>query len=380
MLLIKEQTYGFEDISLVPAHNSLIHSRLDVDTSLKLNGHITLDTPIIASPMVDVCDDKVAIAIRKAGGIGCIHRFQTIEEEAKMVHETCCSVGWGQVFAAVGTTDDFMERAKACYDHGASGIIVDVAFLNARTLKVCEKIREAFPDIYLISGNVATGAGFKEGVKVGLNAVRVGIGNGQACRTSRVTGVGVGLVTSLMECYEESWFSRGAPQGQVLVIADGGMDTGGSFCKAQACGAHMALMGRAFAATDEGPGQGYMTSAGTGNKAWIDPMSVDITLRGGLPPKPLYKEYRGSASMEAQMVYKASGDIVTSEGVRSLVKVFGSVQHVLGRFNGALRSSMSYIGAMNLTEYRALAVARLVGHGVFNQQKARSLQTYEVTV
>jgi IMP dehydrogenase len=132
----------------------------------------------------------------------------------------------------------------------------------------------------------------------------------------------------------------------------------------------MAIMGRAFAATVEGPGKGFFDDKG--HKQWSPGRIINKT--------PPFKEYRGSASMEAQMVYKARGDIITSEGVRSLVQVAGSVQDVLGRFNGALRSSMSYLGARTLPEFRSNAVFRLVANGVFNQQKARSLQTCEVTV
>ena len=80
------------------------------------------------------------------------------------------------------------------------------------------------------------------------------------------------------------------------------------------------------------------------------------------------------------MLYKARGEQITSEGVRSLVEVHGSVEDVLGKFNGALRSSMSYLGAHTLPQYRDNAQFRLVAQGVFNQQKARSLQSYEVTV
>jgi len=382
MKLIENYTYGFEDFSLEPHALSTIFSRRDVDTSYRLNEAIKLETPIISSPMADVTDDRLALAISKAGGIGCIHRFQTIDQQSNMVdkvfqaHENC--------FAAVGTNEDFMERAIQCIEAGACGIIVDVAFLNHRTLKVCEQIRKTFPNIYLISGNVATGAGFRAGVDVGLNAIRVGIGNGQACRTSRVTGVGIGLLTSLMECYEEAQSYEG-PAGFAAVICDGGMDVGGSFCKALAAGASMAIMGRAFAATWESPGRTMADtthfSGGTlceyENKALASPEQVQEIRNNGFP---IYKEYRGSASMEAQLVSRARGDIITSEGVGSQVQVNGSVEDVLGRWNGALRSSMSYLGALNLNQYRDNAVFRRITQGVFNQSKARSLQSFEVVV
>ena len=326
--LIERYTYGFEDVSLEPHHNSPVFSRkTDVDTTV-IMGNIKLHTPIIASPMKDVCDHNVAIAIAKAGGVGAIHRFQTIEQQVDMVSRVVKSDH--PVLAAVGTTEHCVERAIKCFNAGAFGIIIDVAFLNQRTIKICRAIRKELPKAYLISGNVATGAGFRMGIEAGLDAIRVGIGNGQACRTSRVTGVGIGLFTSLLEAYEESC------QSGVKVICDGGMDIGGSFCKALAAGAHYTIMGRAFAGTYEGPGR---TMADTGSfsggtlceyesMALAEPKQVEELIKRG---SPIYKEYRGSASMESQMAYKARGEIVTSEGVASLVKVFGSVADVLGR-------------------------------------------------
>lgn len=353
--LVEKNTYGFDDVSLEPHHFSPVHSRKTVDTSFKM-GETHLDTPIIASPMADVCDDNVAVAIAKAGGIGCIHRFQTVEEQSAMV-SMVADQGY-PVLAAVGTTPDFLERAHECVRRGAIGLIVDVAFLNQKTLECCNAIRQNIPEAYLISGNVATGAGFRMGIEAGLDAIRVGIGNGQACRTSRVTGVGIGLLTSLLECLEEK--EQALSYGRdVAIICDGGMDTGGSFAKAMAAGADIAIMGRAFAGTTEGPGR----HVGPDGRHNVD-----------------YREYRGSASMEAQMVYKKRGDIVTSEGVASIVKVYGSVEEVLGRFNGALRSSMSYLGANNLSEFRDNATFRLVSTGTFSQQKARTLQSKEITI
>ena len=290
MYLSKEFTYGFEDVSLEPHAMSTVFSRKDVNTSYTLRNGLTLQTPIIASPMADVCDDNVAYAIHRAGGIGCIHRFQPIEEQVAMVNQVYQA--HADCFAAVGTTEDAVERAKACIDAGACGIIVDVAFLNERTLEVCQEIRKRWKDIYLISGNVATYEGFDVGCQVGLDAIRVGIGNGQACRTSRVTGVGVGLVTSLMECYEA------ACERNVAVICDGGMDTGGSFCKALAGGAHLALMGRAFAATHEGPGKPFSKGINMGVTG-IDAMqNVEITQRMAENyykdnTSKVLKEYRG---------------------------------------------------------------------------------------
>jgi IMP dehydrogenase/GMP reductase len=362
--LIEKFTYGFEDVSLEPFHYSPVKSRKEVNTTVELNllkqGRIALNTPIIASPMADVCDDKVAVAMWKAGAIGCIHRFLSIKDEADMVSRV--REAGMKCFAAVGTTPDFGERTAALINAGAVGIVVDVAFLNQRTLDACRYIKDKWPGVFLISGNVATGAGFRQGVEAGLDGIRVGIGNGQACRTSRVTGVGIGMVTSLLECLEEK--EHAAARGRnVLIICDGGMDVGGSFCKALAAGADLTIMGRSFAATHEAPGR-FVTDTGLPYSGFSSP----------------FKEYRGSASMEAQLVYKEHGDIISSEGVASVVKVAGYVADVVGRWNGALRSSMSYLGATNLDDYRKNAIFRLVATGTFNQQKARTLQSREITI
>ncbi|MCI0557914.1 MAG: IMP dehydrogenase, partial [Nitrososphaera sp.] len=330
--LIEKFTYGFEDVSLEPHRHSSVYSRKDVDCSVQVGPH-KLRTPILSSPMQDVTDDKLAIAMWRAGGLGCIHRFVDIKTQADMV--TAVRVADAHCFAAIGTTEDCLERAAALIAAGASGLIVDVAFLNKRTLDICRVVKKNWPDIYLVSGNVATGAGFTEGVKAGLNGIRVGIGNGQACRTSRVTGVGIGLFTSLLECYEERQVvvMNGGPY--VDIICDGGMDVGGSFCKALAAGADSVIMGRSFAASEESPARIVPTDE-YGITTYAD--TLLSTNKGNR-----FKEYRGSASMEAQMVYKKAGEIVSSEGVASVVKVSGSVSDVLGRYNGALRSSMSYL-------------------------------------
>jgi len=377
--LILEKTYGFEDVSLMPNPYSEIHSRkTDIDTGCYL-GEVRLGTPIIASPMADVCDDKLAIAMHKAGAIGCIHRFQPIDEQAEMVNRV--SKAGAECLAAVGTTPDALHRAGRCIENGAMGIIVDVAFLNRRTLEACSTIRKEFPDIYLISGNIATPDSLKYAVEAGLNAVRIGIGNGQACRTSRVTGVGIGLLTSIIECYN----ARKAEELDIKFICDGGIDVGGSFAKAIAAGADYAIMGRAFAATNEAPGKTYaattdFTGGELGSYAGMALCNAEQTAELFERGCPIYKEYRGSASMEAQMVYKARQDIITSEGVASLVKVFGPVEEVLGRLNGALRSSMSYLGASNYEEFRNNAYFYLVSDGMFNQTKARTLQSREITI
>jgi len=154
-----KHTYGFEDVSIVPAAHSAIESRRDVDTSVQLTPNVRLETPIIASPMADVCDWRMAAEIARAGGVGCIHRFMEVEEQAQQVHmfyEAVTEAQRLQVMAAVGTGERAIERAAALVAAGIRTIIVDVAFLNEKTLRTCREIKQRWPDVEVISGNVAT--------------------------------------------------------------------------------------------------------------------------------------------------------------------------------------------------------------------------------
>jgi IMP dehydrogenase len=371
-------TYRFDDVNLIPSSESKIRSRRDVDTSREILSGVKLQTPMIASPMATVCEGDLALAASRAGAIGCIHRFNTISNQVNQVLLTQLhSDKPHMVLGAVGTSDDTMDRVAALLESNVDGIVIDVAFLNnTKTIETIRTVREKYGDaVKLISGNVCTGSGFYAGCEAGLDAIRVGIGNGGNCRTSRVTGVGRGIISALIEAKLAQQKFLEDKNKYVYIWADGGINIGADFCKALAAGADGVIMGRQFAATFESPAQ------------WCDEYGVEWEIEDKkeiverMKAGDAFKEYMGSASFEAQFAMgKEKKDIITSEGVQSVLKVYGSVEDIVTRFNGALRSAMSYLGTMSLDEFQYQSTFELVTAGTLKQQKARGLSVTEITI
>jgi IMP dehydrogenase len=235
-----------------------------------------------------------------------------------------------RVGAAIGVVNDYLERAAALIDAGVDVLVVDVAHgQNMVALKAVEKVRKKFKDIDLIGGNVATAAGVLDLIKLGVDAVKVGIGPGGLCTTRMVAGVGVPQFTAIMEC------SEAAKKHKVPIIADGGTNFPGDIAKALAAGASTCMLAGWLAGTDEAPG--------------------GIILKGGKK----FKAHRGSASFLAVADRKmASHEIVdvnrlntvVAEGVEALIPYKGKVSDVIYQLLGALRSGMSYCNAQTIEE------------------------------
>jgi IMP dehydrogenase len=381
----------YDDVLLVPRRSS-IASRRDVDTTSRLTRNISLGVPVVSANMDTVTDANLAMALANEGGIGIIHRFMSIEEEAaevarvkrpeevvvRDVHTTSPSrtireaslqmarsevssllivdrdgmllgivttrdllfedrldrpiteamtgrevlitapVGTGfvearrilhehrleklplvdaegrlrglvtarevlrhashpsaardaqgrlLVGAAIGAVGDYLERAEALVEAGVDVLVVDIAHGHAEhAIHATSAVKRKFPNVELVSGNVATPEGARDLIEAGADAVKVGVGPGAACTTRVVAGVGVPQLTAVMECVAE------ADRAGIPIIADGGIRVAGDITKALAAGAGTVMIGSVLAGTEESPG-----------------MTV---VRGGAR----YKVYRGSAS------------------------------------------------------------------------------------
>jgi IMP dehydrogenase len=227
-----------------------------------------------------------------------------------------------RVAAALGAGAETMGRARALVDAGVDVLVVDSAHGHSDgVLQTVDRLREAFPDVQLIAGNVATEAGTRELVRRGVDAVKVGIGPGSICTTRVVTGVGVPQVTAIMEAV------RGA--GDVPIIADGGIKYSGDVVKALAAGASSAMMGSMLAGTEESPGESVLAE---GRR---------------------FKMIRGMGSLGAMQDgsadrYFQEGEMTATkmvpEGIEGRVPYKGPVADVLYQMVGGLRSGMGYCG------------------------------------
>jgi IMP dehydrogenase len=226
----------------------------------------------------------------------------------------------------VGAMPDALARTRALVSAGVDVVVVDSAHGQSEgVLRTVDAIREAFPEVQLVAGNVATEAGARELVRRGANAVKVGIGPGSICTTRVVTGVGVPQVTAIMDAV------RGA--GEVPIIADGGIKYSGDVVKALAAGASSAMMGSMLAGTEESPGEAVLAE---GRRYKM--------IRG---MGSLAAMQDGSADRYFQEGEMTSGKMVP-EGIEGRVPYKGPVADVLYQMVGGLRSGMGYVGVVDI--------------------------------
>jgi IMP dehydrogenase len=237
------------------------------------------------------------------------------------------------VGAAVGASvETAMERAGALVSAGADLLVIDTAHGHSvRILQTLKAIKDQYPEIELIAGNVATGVAAKELVAAGADAVKVGIGPGSICTTRVVSGIGVPQLSAIIDVVK----AIRAGKKIVPVIADGGIKTSGDVVKALAAGADSVMMGNLFAGTDESPGR--------------------VEFVGGR----MYKIYRGMGSMEAMerggKERYGQGHIndkkkFVPEGVSGKVMYKGPVDRIIYQLAGGLRSGMSYCGTHTIVD------------------------------
>lgn len=323
----------YDDIQLVPKF-SKVKSRQDISLRTKLSRNYDLLIPIVASPMDTVCEVDMAVKMFRMGGVGCIHRFNTPEEQAQMVKELCYRIfgengemhlmfDWEMgdeipIMAAIGVSEDDKRRAELLDQAGASVLLIDVAHGDHQNvIDMIHWCKENLSDdIDIIAGNIATAEAAERLVEAGADGLRVGIGGGSLCTTRVKTGFGVPNVT----CLEEI-----SSVAKVPIMADGGIRSSGDIAKALAVGAWNVMIGSLIAGTDEAPGQ--------------------IIEK----PNGLYKRYRGSASLETKTVHGQAQRNV--EGESTVIPYKGGVKFIVNGLIDGVRSALSYAGADHLDHY-----------------------------
>ncbi|MTK12921.1 MAG: IMP dehydrogenase [Clostridiaceae bacterium] len=227
--------------------------------------------------------------------------------------------------AAVGVTGDMLERVAALVEVGVDVITVDTAHGHSKgVIDAVKSIKESYPELQVIAGNVATAEATKDLILAGADCIKVGIGPGSICTTRVVAGVGVPQLTAVMDCVEE------ANKYGVPVIADGGIKYSGDIVKALAAGAKVVMMGSMLAGCEEAPGEKEIYQGRS------------------------YKVYRGMGSLAAMACgskdryFQEGNKKLVPEGVEGRVPYKGIVADTLFQLAGGLRSGMGYLGSENL--------------------------------
>lgn len=329
------QSLTFDDVLIAPQF-SYINSRKNVS----LNTILGMSLPIISSNMDTVTTDKMSQAMYISGGLGCLHRFCSIDTNVNMFlkspKNTIVSFGLGDVER---------QRVKALINVGAKHFCLDVA--HGAQIQVVEQLNwftTSFPGHYIIVGNFASVNSFQE--FLGFchkppNAVKLGIGNGSICSTRLQTGCGAGQLSVLTD------FNTICRTRQIHMICDGGANNTGDVAKALAAGAHAVMTGRLLSGATETPGE--ILQQGTEQ----------------------FKVYRGSASQESYVDQNKVAEWRTAEGVSMIVPYRGPVKYILQNIEGGLRSAFTYVGAKTLTEFQERAKFIQISPSVVNEGKIR---------
>ena len=330
----------YDDIQLVPQYSE-IPSRTQINLKTLVSRRYGILNPIVASPMDTVCELEMAYKIFLLGGVGCIHRFNTIQEQSKIIKELyhrIYSDEWGNQFeswgvmidnwhseiphvpimASIGVSESDKDRAKSLVDSGCNIIVIDVAHGHHKNVeKMLMWCKNNLDDkVDIIAGNIATKEAAQELESWGADGLRVGIGGGSLCTTRVKTGFGVPNVS----CLEDIISVAKTP-----VMADGGIRSSGDISKALAIGASSVMLGSLIAGTDEAPGQIVETQKG------------------------LYKRYRGSASLETKVTHGQQTRNV--EGESTTIPYKGGVKFIVNGLIDGVKSALSYGGAKDLEDF-----------------------------
>ena len=449
---LKQKALTFDDVLLLPSYSDFLPS--DANTESKLSKNISLKIPLISAAMDTVTESSMAIALAEAGGIGIIHKNNSIKEQASLVRsvkkyesgivrdpvtisskksigelkqltselsisgmpvvddgdlqgivtsrdfryaenmesdvstimtplEKLVTVKEGVsqtevmqlmyknriekvlvlddedklsglvtmrdientaknpdatkddfgrliVGAALGTDKDTFDRAEALFNEGVDVLVIDSAHGHSKNvIETIKAVKQKFPSVDVIGGNIATADAAMELVKAGADAVKVGMGPGSICTTRIIAGIGVPQISAIFDV------STALKNTEVAVIADGGIRFSGDIAKAIAAGADSVMLGSLFAGTEEAPGK--------------------VELFQGRS----FKTYRGMGSIGAMteredanryMQEDVAADKLVPEGIEGRVPYKGLVLNVVNQLIGGLRQSMGYIGSKNISE------------------------------
>lgn len=331
-------SFTYDDISLLPNQISDIEHRSDCDTSVEFLG-VNLSMPVIASPMNTVCGGRMSKALADLGCLGIIHRFNSIDEQiSEISNNGLKSSDFKSVAIGINAEKD-IPRLEKLANEGVKIFCIDIAnggskmmeeFLNS----IQKMIKEY--ELKIIAGNVASYETTKFLIELGVDSIRVGIGNGAMCSTSIKSGIGIGQVDAIIRCLK----AKKDMNSKVRMIADGGISTPGAMCKAIALGCDAVMFGRVLSGCEEAPGEVLKYN----NQRW--------------------KKYCGSASFAVKQENKNY-----IEGEESLVPYKGTVTKIIQEYKEGLQSSMSYLNSRSIKEFQQKATFVKLTNSSFNERK-----------
>lgn len=302
--------YNYDDVYFLP-NFSEVESRREVNTSFNLGNQFLLQVPVIPANMDTVCGVDMCVATYKAGSVGALHRFMSVDEN--LANYKLIRTFGADCFVSLGVNQDSKQRFEVLYTAGARSFIIDVAHGHSSQVRDMISYIYAVTDgnCFIVAGNVGTPEAVIDLQDWGADAIKVGLGSGKICTTKDVAGVYTPMFTTVKEC---------AKYAKVPLIADGGIRKICDVAKALAAGASVVMSGYLFAHCKE---------------------------------KPRGNEYRGMASKGAMEVIRDLKEMPTTpEGISITVEQDNTVGNLLTTIKGGLQSAFSYANARNLKEFQ----------------------------
>jgi IMP dehydrogenase len=348
-----DKLFCFDDLILKPAAFSAVESRSQVNTEVKITKNdksFIFSNPIISSPMSNVTDVEMCLAMTQVGSMSILHRFDTFESLEKKIKLLTSFHKETFVAVAIGVQEQDYINLPKLIDLGVNAICIDVAFAaNIKTMKFIEYAKKLteHTSIFLITGSISSVDQVLNFIEHDLESdmYRVGIGGGSICTTTIQTGHGTPLASSLFDFHINHDYLNNLlvlkNKKKFHIIADGGIRNSGDIVKAIALGADFVMCGSLLSSTTESPGE-----------------TVE---RNG----KLYKKYFGMASLENQK----NKENAYEEGVSHLVEYKGSVKNIIKNLMNGVRSGCSYSNAFNLKELREKAVIDLITKSSVSERK-----------
>jgi len=333
----------FDDVLLLPGKSDFLVD--DEKKNINITGRaakgLELSLPIISAPMPGVTGEKMAITMGKAGGLGVLHPFQKIEDQAeqiKRVKKEQVKVAGSISFNKATTLKDVSILLEA----GADLISIETGQAhNVQTIEFISKIKNAFKDVKISASLVVTQQATKELIKAGADSIRVGIGGGSHCTTRLVTGVGRPQLSAVKDCYQI------AKKYDIPIISDTGIKYSGDIPKAFAFGAETVMIGGLLSGTDECPGEIIEKDGKKYKHSWG--MCTDTAYKHQTPweqinPIELMRKIKRSIFNQQKITKEFE------EGVEALIPYKGSATVILNQLRGGLIRSMWYLGTKNIKE------------------------------
>ncbi|MBO4395484.1 MAG: IMP dehydrogenase [Eubacterium sp.] len=315
--------------------------KFETDFDKKISESMTGEGLITAKKGITLDEAKEILArarkeklpiVDENGNLTGLITIKDIEKQIQYPNSAKDSQGRLLCGAGVGVTANILDRVDALVKAKVDVIVIDSAHgHSANVIRCVRMVRDAYPDLPIIAGNVATAEATEALIEAGVSCVKVGIGPGSICTTRVVAGIGVPQITAIMDCYEA------AKKHDIPIIADGGIQFSGDMTKALAAGASVCMMGSLFAGCDESPGSFELYQ---GRK---------------------YKVYRGMGSIAAMesgskdRYFQEDAKKLVPEGVEGRVAYKGTVEDTVFQLIGGIRSGMGYCGAKDIETLKRTA-------------------------